>query len=106
VALDPNISVVAMVPVAGYPVGMGVGWGFVGAGNPDVAVAVPAVIACMPGPVGVLVGRRRDALMNRGRGTNANYNLGLGDTCSEDEPTDGREYEILHWGLSPYVYNY
>jgi len=91
VAFYPHIAVVVVVPVACYPFGVGVWGGLIGAGNPYVAVAVPAVVAVVPGPLGMLVGRGRDGFANRGRRTNANYNLGLRDACGEDEPTDAGE---------------
>jgi hypothetical protein len=78
VTFDPNVAAAMVVPVAFDPVGVGVGWFHVVSGNPDIAVVFPAVVAGVPGPVGVLVRWWRDDL-NRARWwwTDANNDLGL-----------------------------
>jgi hypothetical protein len=91
VAFYPDIAVMTVIPVAGDPACVGVRRGLIDAGNPYVAVAVPAVVAVMPGPVRVLVGWSRDYLVDRWRRTDANYDLSLSDACSEDETTDAGE---------------
>jgi hypothetical protein len=78
-----------MIPVTVDPAGVRVRWLLVGAWNPDVSVAVPAVVACMPSPIGVLVGRRRDDLVRPCWWTDAYYDLGVRDACGEEESTDG-----------------
>jgi hypothetical protein len=82
VAFDPDIAAVSVGPVAFDPAGVGVGWFDVGSGNPDVAVAVPAVVAGVPGPVGMLMRWDRDDF-NRTRRwwTDADDDLGLCDAC-------------------------
>ena len=96
-AFYPDVAIVVMIPVAGYPVGVGAGWGFIDAGYPDVSVAVPAMVAVVPGPVGVLVWRRGNALVDRGRRTNANYDLRLGNTCGREQRGDS-ERDFLDRG--------
>jgi hypothetical protein len=61
----------------------------VDAWNPDVSVAVPAVVACVPGPIGVFVGRWWDDLVGRRWWADTYYDLGVGDACGEEESTDG-----------------
>jgi hypothetical protein len=56
----------------------------VGTGNPDIPVAVPTVIAFVPGPVGVLVGWGWHNLMGAFRWTDANYDLGLCYACNKE----------------------
>jgi hypothetical protein len=85
VTFTPDVAVAVVVPVAVYPASVGVGWLNVGSGDPDVTIAIPPVIAGVPGIVGVLVGRGRDAL-NGARGwTDTDYDLALCDTCGEKE---------------------
>jgi hypothetical protein len=63
VSFNPDVASAAMSPVAIYPMGMRV-WGLlVNAGDPDIAVAIPAMIAVMPGPITMLGRRRRDDFM-------------------------------------------
>ena len=68
VSFYPDVAVVVMVPVTVDPAGVGMRRLLVDAWNPDVPVAVPAVVACVPGPIGVLVGRRRNFLVRRAGG--------------------------------------
>jgi hypothetical protein len=86
VSFDPDPSIATAIPVAGDPADVGVGWFDVITGDPYVLVAVPAVIAFVPGPAGVLVGWRRDYFnRTRWRGTDADDYLGLHDACGEKE---------------------
>jgi hypothetical protein len=48
VAFDEDPAFVAMDPAMGNPVSMGMGWALPATGNPDVAIAVPAVVAIDP----------------------------------------------------------
>jgi hypothetical protein len=84
VTFYPDVAAAVVVPVSGDPTGVVVGWFDVGSGDPDVAVAVPAVIAFVPGPFKVLVGWGWHNLMGAFRWTDANYNLGLCDACSKE----------------------
>jgi hypothetical protein len=78
VAFYPDIAAAAVVPVAFNPAGVGM-WGFdVGSGNPDVAFAVPAMIAGVPGPTGMLMWRRWDAFDDARRWADADDNLRSG----------------------------
>jgi hypothetical protein len=86
VAFDPDPSIATAIPVAGDPTGVGVGWFDVITGDPYVLVAVPTVIAFVPGPAGVLVGWRRDYFNGAWwRRTDANDDLGLRDAGGEKE---------------------
>jgi hypothetical protein len=84
VTFYPDVASFMVIPVSGDPTGVGVGWFDVRSGDPDVTVAVPAVIAFVPGPVGVLVGRGRHNLVGTFRWTDANYDLGLCDACNQE----------------------
>jgi hypothetical protein len=85
VTFNPDVAVAVVVPVAIDPVGVGVGCLDIGSRDPDVAVAIPALVAGGPGPLGVLVGWGRDVFYGALRWTDADYNLGLRDTCGEKE---------------------
>jgi hypothetical protein len=77
VAFNPDVAAASVGPVAADPDGVGV-WRFhIVSGNPDVAVAVPAVVAVVPGPAGVLVWWWRDYL-NRVRWGRADSDDDLG----------------------------
>ena len=81
---DPNIATVALVPVTGDPVGVGVGWFGVVSVDPDVVVAVPAVIAVVPGPTRVLVWwGGNDFNGARRRRSDANNDLSLCNACNK-----------------------
>jgi hypothetical protein len=89
VAFYPDIASAAVVPVAFYPVGVGVGGRHVAAGDPDIGVAVPAVVAGVPGPIAVL-GRRCGDDFHRARWgrADADDNLSAGGR-SKSESGDG-----------------
>lgn len=81
---DPDIATMALIPVATNPVSMGVWWLDIVSGDPDVTVAVPAVIAVMPSPAGVLVGWSRDNFDGAwGRWSNPYDDLGLCKACNK-----------------------
>jgi hypothetical protein len=88
VAFDPDPATVMVGPVTFIPSGVRMGWFYVGSGNPDVAVAVPAVVASVPGPFTMLGWRRRNDFMGTLRWTDADNDLGLGDACSEKKAAD------------------
>jgi hypothetical protein len=82
VTFDPDVAAATVVPVAWNPAGVGVRWLNIVSGDPDVVVAVPAVIALVPGPTGVLVRRRGNNLDGTRWGwADANDDLGLCDAC-------------------------
>jgi len=83
VAFYPDVAASSMIPVALDPVGMSVGWFNVGSWDPDVSVAIPPVIAVVPGPAGVLVGYRGDDFVRSLRGSDTNNDLGLCNACSK-----------------------
>jgi hypothetical protein len=89
VAFYPDVAVVVMVPVTGFPAGVGMRRLLVCAWNPDVVVAVPAVVAGVPGPIGVFVRWRRNYLVDRSGWADAYYDLRVGDACGEEDSTDG-----------------
>jgi hypothetical protein len=81
VTFDPDVAAVALVPVTADPVGVGVGWLGVVSGDPDVAVAVPAMVAIVPGPARVFAGCDGDYFdwTRRGR-ADSDDDLGLRNT--------------------------
>jgi hypothetical protein len=84
VTFDPDVAAMALVPVTGDPVGVGVGWFDVGSGDPDVAVTVPAMVAIVPGPARVFVRRDGDNFdwTRRGR-ADSDDDLGLCNACNK-----------------------
>jgi hypothetical protein len=84
VTFDPDVAAVVLVPVTGDPVGVGVGRFDVGSGDPDVAVAVPTMVAIVPGPARVFVRGDRDHFdwTRRGR-TDSDHDLGLCNACNK-----------------------
>jgi hypothetical protein len=96
VAFDPDVAVAVVVPVAVDPAGVGVRRFYVGSGNPDVAIAIPAVVAGVPGPIWVLMGWGRDVFNGAGRGTDTNYDLTLHNTCGEKECAGDRGEYFFH----------
>jgi hypothetical protein len=89
VSFYPDVAVVVMVPVTFDPAGVRMRRLLVYAWNPDVSVAVPAVVACVPGPIGVLVRGRRNYLVDWRWWTDAYHDLGVRYTCGEEDSTDG-----------------
>jgi hypothetical protein len=71
----PDVAAAAGTPVAFYPVGALKGRALVTAGDPNVAVAVPAVVAGVPGPTGA-GGDGDDLDGTRGWGADADDDLG------------------------------
>jgi hypothetical protein len=85
VAFDPDVTAAAVGPVAFNPASVGVGWFHVGSGNPDIAVAVPTVVAGVPGPVTMLGRRSRNDFVGACRRPDADDDLGLGDASREEK---------------------
>jgi hypothetical protein len=85
-----------MVPMTINPNGVRMWGALVDPGNPDVAVAIPTVIATVPGPITMLGGRRRNDFMRTFRWPNTNDNLGLGNTCGEQDTASDSEEGFLH----------
>jgi hypothetical protein len=75
-------------------------WLLIGSGNPDVAVAIPAVVAGMPGPVAVLGWWRRDTFMGTGRRSDADDDLSLGNACRKEHSAGSDWEEFLHRAIS------
>jgi hypothetical protein len=72
-AFDEDPAIVAVNPVVSYPTRAGMGRTIPAAGNPDIALTVPAVIPVDPHEAPF---RRTAALFgDDGRGANANHNL-------------------------------
>jgi hypothetical protein len=94
----PHIASAARAPVTFHPVRVGVGRTLVVAGDPDVAVTVPAVVARVPGPVAVLRGRHGDDLNGaRRRRPNADDDLrsGNGSAGGKNKTGNGGK-NLLH----------
>ena len=68
VAIAPDVAAALVDPFASNPDGVSVGWLDIRSADPDVAISVPAVVALMPGPVGVFVRWWGYALDDVGRG--------------------------------------
>jgi hypothetical protein len=98
--LYPDITATPMIPMTLNPAGVGVWWFHIGSRNPDVAIAVPAVIACVPCPVGVLMWRGRDDFMRSRRGADTDYDPGLGNACGEKEGAGKCSEQFLHRAIS------
>ena len=99
-SFDPDVAAVMVVPVAVDPVGMGVWWFHIVPGNPDVPFAIPAVVACVPCPVGVLMWRGRDDFVRTRRRSDTDDDLGLGNACGEEKGTGKCREEFLHCAIS------
>jgi hypothetical protein len=100
VAFYPDIATAAMVPVPFGPTSMGMGRFDVGPGNPDVAIAVPTVVAGVPCPVRMFVRRRRHDLVWALRWGDADYDLGLCNACGENKRAGNSGEEFLHRAIS------
>ena len=84
VAFYPDVAVVVMVPMTFNPAGVGMRRLLVDAGDPDVAVTVPAMVAIVPGPARVFVRRDGDNFdwTRRGR-ADSDDDLGLCNACNK-----------------------
>jgi hypothetical protein len=100
VAFDPDVAVATAVPVALDPTSVGVGWFHVVSGNPDIAVAIPAMVAIVPCPFGMLVGWRRNVLNWALWWTDADDDLGLCNTSGEKKCTSENGEEFFHRAIS------
>jgi len=96
VSFDPNVFAVAMVPVAFDPASVWMWRRNVLAGDPNVGVAVPAMIAGVPGPVAVLVRRRWNHFVRTRRRANGDVNLSCCDASGEEERARCSEKLLLH----------
>jgi hypothetical protein len=92
----PDVSVAAVIPATIDPAGMRMGWTFVDSGNPDVSVAVPAVVTRVPSPVAMLGRRWRDTLIDACGWTYADDYLALRNACGEKCGTGYSREEVLH----------
>jgi len=79
-----------MLPAAVDPVCVGVRRGNIFTRNPDVGIAIPAVIACVPNPVAVFGWERRTPLNDAGGRSNADNHLrSCHERCGKYETTGG-----------------
>jgi hypothetical protein len=95
----PDVSAAVVDPVTFYPVGAAVGGMLVVAGDPDVSVAVPAVVSGLPDQT--LMGRRRCNLHGARRWrSDADDDLGVRgrdcQRCGEYQTSDCCECWLLH----------
>jgi hypothetical protein len=88
VPFNPDVAIVMVVPVTVDPAGVGMRRPLINAWNPNILIAVPAVVACVPGIVWVFVGRWWNNLARPFRRADAYYDLCVCDSCGEDESTD------------------
>jgi len=96
VALMPDLAAALVTPLAWDPGGSATGRFGVAALNPDVATAVPAVIAGFPNPIAMGAGwSGNDFDRAWRRRPNTNHNLGIGDACSQDDGGCGSEQMML-----------
>ncbi len=94
---DPYIAPVAMDPAAFNPACVGMRGLLVGARNPDIVRAIPAMIAGMPGPVGMIMRYWRYYFNGTWRGrTNANDNLRIRGSGREKNGTCCDQELLLH----------
>jgi len=92
VAWVPDLAAALAAPLAPYPDGSGMRGSGVVAPDPDVAMAVPTLIAGNPDPVAVPPGRSRDDLDRvRWRRPDTNHDLSGSDGCSQDDGSGGSE---------------
>jgi hypothetical protein len=85
VAFCPDPPSTLVDPATFNPAGMGVGRCDVGAGNPNIVFAVPAVIAGVPGPVTMLGWRRRNDFVRVRRRANSDDDLSLSHARSKEQ---------------------
>jgi len=91
-AFDPDVSIVTMLPAAIHPDCVRVRRGDVFARDPDVGVAVPAVVPVAPGPVAMLDWRFGASFDDAGRRSNADDNLrACHERCGKYETANGGE---------------
>jgi hypothetical protein len=92
VALMPDLAAALVTPLAWDPDGSGPGRFGVVALNPDVATAVPAVIAGFPNPIAMGAGWSGNDLDGTRRGrSDTDHNLGIGDARSQDDGSGDSE---------------
>jgi hypothetical protein len=92
----PDIAFTSAVPMTVDPAGVWMRRLLIDTGNPDVAVTVPTMIATMPGPIAMLGWRWWNNFMRTFRWSNTNDNLGLGNTCDEQNAASDSEEGFLH----------
>jgi len=100
VAGVPDVAATLFTPFAFNPYGPTMGWAAVGAGDPDIAVAIPAVIAGDPDPVAVHGRRFGDDFDGTRRRTDTDNDLRVGRADGEKEGAGCGEELLLHgWSL-------
>jgi hypothetical protein len=100
VTFNPDVAATPVIPVAVDPARVGVGWFNVVSGNPDISIAVPAVVACVPCPVGVLMWWWRYDFVRSFGGTDTDNDLSLSHACGEQEGAGNCREEFLHLAIS------
>jgi hypothetical protein len=99
VAGVPDVATTLFTPFAFDPNGSAMGWAGVVTVDPDVSVAIPAVVAGNPDKA--LVWRRRDDFDgSRRRWTNADDDLRVGNANRQEEAADCDEKLFLHLSFS------
>jgi hypothetical protein len=100
VAFNPDPPTTPVVPVTLDPAGVGVRRFGIGSGNPDVAFAVPAMVAVVPCPFAMLRGRGRDDFVRPLRRTDTDYDLGLCNSGREKEDAGNCREDFVHCAIS------
>jgi hypothetical protein len=96
VSFHPDPTAAAADPATFDPACAGTRWCYVGAGNPDVAVAVPTVVAGVPGPVPMLGWGRRNDFARTGWRPDADDHLSLCHAGREEKSADSGAEEFVH----------
>jgi hypothetical protein len=94
VALVPDLAAALGAPLARDPDGSGMGWFSVASADPDIAMAIPAVIAGNPYPA-TMWGRRNNLHWTRRGRPDTNHDLCMGGARSQDDGGDGCEKTSL-----------
>ena len=96
-----GMGAAAMLPASSDPAGMGMRRLDVRAGNPNVVVALPAVVASVPNPVAVLWWKWRTGFDDASGRSDADDNLcACHERCGKYETANGGEYSLLHQSCS------
>jgi hypothetical protein len=100
VPFHPDPATAAADPATFDPAGARAWWCNVSAGNPDVAVSIPAVIAGVPGPIAMLGWRRRNDFMRTGGRPNTDNYLSLSHANRQEKSAGKGTEDFVHRTIS------